>query len=49
MWKHVKSARRISRPDYKCRSVQKVQEEFQDQTINVEACEECRKNFKTKL
>ena len=26
-----------------------MQEEFQDQTMNVEVCEECIKNFKTRL
>ena len=48
MWKCAKSAGRISRQDYECISTQIVQEEFEDQTINVEACEECRKNFKTR-
>ena len=49
MWNRAKSAGRLSRPDYECRGVQKVQEDFQDQSMNVEACEECRKNVKTRL
>ena len=40
MWKCAKSARIISRPDYECGSMQRLQEEFQDQTMNIEACEE---------
>ena len=49
MWKRGKSAVRISRSAYECGSVQRVKEENQDQTMNVEVCEECRKNFKTRL
>ena len=46
MWKRAKSAERMSRLYYECGS---MQEEFQDQTMNVEACKECRKNFKARL
>ena len=49
MWKRAKSKGRKSRPNYECGSVRRVQKEFQNQTMNVEACEECRKNFKTRL
>ena len=49
MWKLAKSAGIISRPDYEFESMQRVQEEFQDQSMNVDACEECRNNFKTRL
>ena len=49
MWNHAKSAGRMSGPDYECGILEKVQEEFQDQTMNVEVCEQCRKNFKTRL
>ena len=37
----AKCAGRISRPDYESRSVQNLQEEFEDYTMNVKACEEC--------
>ena len=46
MWKHAKSAGLISRPDYEYGS---ELEEFQNQTMNVEAQEECRKNVKTRI
>ena len=49
MWKHAKSAGRILRRDHECGSLQKPQEEFQDQTMNVEAYKKCRKNFKSRL
>ena len=47
-WKCVKSVGRITRPDYECGCVQRVQEVFQHQTMNVEACKDCRYNFKTR-
>ena len=34
MWKHVKSAARISRQDYECGRVRRVKEEFLDHTMN---------------
>ena len=49
MWKCGKSAGRSSRTYYECGSMERAQEEFQDQTFNVEACKECKKNFKTRL
>ena len=49
MWKREKSAGVILRQDYECGSMRKVQEEFQNQTDNVEVCSECTKNFKTRL
>ena len=49
MWRHAKNEGRILRPDYKRRSVQRMQEEFQYQTMNVESCEESRKNVQTRL
>ena len=49
MWKRVKSAGRFSRPDFECGSVRRVQEEFQNQIMNVEAWKECRSNFKIGL
>ena len=42
MCKRAKSKERISRADYECCSMQRVQEEFQDQFKNVEVFEECR-------
>ena len=47
--KRVKSAGRFSRPVYECGYVQGKQEEFYDQTMNAEACEDRWKSFKTKL
>ena len=39
------SAGRTSRSDYECGRMRRVQEEYQDQTMNEEACEECSNNF----
>ena len=44
-----KGAERILRTDYECRVVQIEQEEIQDHTMNVEACEDSRMNFRIKL
>ena len=49
MWKRAKSAGRISRPNYECENVWRVQGDFQDQNMIVEACKECRYIFKTSL
>ena len=38
MWNRAMSAGRMSGPDYECGRLEKVQEEFQDQTMNVEVC-----------
>ena len=38
----LKSAGRISRPDYECGNIRRVEEEFQDHTLNVEVYKECR-------
>ena len=43
------SAGRISRSDYECGSMQRVHVYFKDQTMKVEACEECSKNTNTRL
>ena len=49
MWRQAKNEGRILRPEYKRRSVQKMQEEVQYQTLNVELCEKKnRKNVKTR-
>ena len=42
LWKCVKSAGIISKQDYECWNVQRVQEVFQHQTMNVDACKDCR-------
>ena len=49
MLKCAKNAVRIGRPDYECGSVGGVHADFQNQNINLEACEECRNNIKTGL
>ena len=49
MWKRAKSEGRKSRPNYECGSMCRVHEEFQNQTMNVEAYEEFMKNFKISL
>ena len=49
MWKRAKNAGRMTRPDYECGSMKRVQQEFQDKTINAEPFEECRKNTNTRL
>ena len=43
------SAGRISRSDYEYVSMQRAHEYFKDQTMKVEACEECSKNTNTRL
>ena len=46
MWNRAKSAGRMSGPEYECVRLKKVQDEFQDQTMNMEAYTECRKIVK---
>ena len=48
-WKHTNSAKNISRPDYECCFMRRIQEEFQNKTMNMEACKDCRKIFKSRL
>ena len=43
MWKCLKSTGRISRPDSEYGNVQRVQEDYQAQIMNVEVCEELGK------
>ena len=40
MLKRAKNAGRMTRPDYECGGMKRVQQEFKDETMNVEACEE---------
>ena len=49
MWKVAKNAAKIIRPYYEYGSVRRKQEEIQNQAMNMEACEECKQNFETRL